>query len=200
MNAVLRATTGSPGSLRSRRVLIVRPQGSARSRRAECRHRTAGSDPGDSSPEPCGSTASLDGLRGKRHRRYQSTTHAEATPPTSNRLLRPFEWQPSTTSGRVTARCVRPWKRGSYDASLLNLASCRRVVPRGSARSANTSAWYNGQWLHSMVLYVSPGPRMAAHDRLDRVHKLRARPVVATLISSVNSNCSILAVLDQSSE
>jgi putative transposase len=79
------------------------------------------------SPKRVGRLMRLDGLRGKRSRRFRLTTHADGTPPAPNRLRRRFQVPRinQVWASDVTACATREgWL---YVAVVLDLAS-RRVV------------------------------------------------------------------------
>jgi transposase InsO family protein len=79
------------------------------------------------SPKRVARLMRLDGLRGKRPRRYRSTTHADGTPPAPNRLQRQFHVSALNRvwASDVTA-CWTP-EGWLYLAVVLDLAS-RRVI------------------------------------------------------------------------
>lgn len=76
----------------------------------------------------------LDGLRGKRSRRYRATTRADGTPPAPNRLARQFA---VPALNRVWASDVTAWPTAAgwlYVAVVLDLAS-RRVIGWAAGRT-----------------------------------------------------------------
>lgn len=76
----------------------------------------------------------LDGVRGKRSRRYRTTTRADGTPPAANRLARQFA---VPALNRVWASDVTAWPTAAgwlYVAVVLDLAS-RRVIGWAAGRT-----------------------------------------------------------------
>ena len=86
------------------------------------------------SPKRVARLMHLDGLRGKRSRRYRATTQGDATPPAPNQLRRRFH-VPALNQVWVSDVTACPTETGwLYLAVVLDLAS-RRVIGWAAGRS-----------------------------------------------------------------